>query len=329
MNRAGIPQEAGRGVEEIQQDVHGDLGRDELVLRVVTNSLRIVGQQAGLHVAPDERLSLHSSEEPQHGDRERDVKLDPQRWGGDHERADRRRVVVHPQGGKDGADTLGDHRHVLDGDVVRLRYGSYELIGVLHHLAEAVRVSTIAGGSPVATRIPGETPVVVETEPVDDVLPSRGMLVAAVKEHDGPVARGARGPGAVEQLGPVPQRDRMLRGSARRDRLFGHCPALPEAALRLHEDAGDMLSAAGAGRQICPCPPPACRAAPPVHARTTPHKGASHSILPCSSSRSSIRRAISSGNGEVRRVRRFAWEKRSSMVAAIRPVVSLTMKCST
>src|SRR5947209_208711 len=106
---------------------------------------------------------------------------------------------------------MREHNHVFDRETMILADMPHERVDVPDQRSKTRGTAALAVGMPMAPRIPGEDRDVPEPEFFDDVIPSAGMLVAAVKKQQGLLAIRARNPGAVKEPGPVPAPRRVLR----------------------------------------------------------------------------------------------------------------------
>jgi hypothetical protein len=159
-----------------------------------------VREELRLHVAVDEEQAAQLVHQPEPGARERHVELHLEGRRGQREAAHLGGVVVRPGGDQHRAHALRDDVDVLLGHAVGAADVMHEGLHVAHRGAEARAVAALAGRAAVAACVPGEEVEVGQVELVDQVRHARAVLVAAVEQHDGAAAHGARGrPVAVEK----------------------------------------------------------------------------------------------------------------------------------
>ena len=108
-NRAGVGDQAFRGVVKIEKQVDRDLPKDERIGLVTRCLLAVVREHFRFHVALHEARPKQS----QRRNRERNVELHMKCGGGENHRSYRRRVIVDPSHGRDGGETVRDHDHIF------------------------------------------------------------------------------------------------------------------------------------------------------------------------------------------------------------------------
>jgi len=99
---------------QVEQDVHGNLAEDPVVLGMQPRLLGIVGEHVRFHVAPYVARAEDHLLYPQHRHGKWHVKFHAQRRRGQHQSADRRREIVHPGGHHHGTHAVRDEDHVVD-----------------------------------------------------------------------------------------------------------------------------------------------------------------------------------------------------------------------
>ena len=224
LDRAGILDQASRGVVQIEQNVDRDLWRDQFVGRILAGLLHVVREHLRLHITVDERLRLEYAQHAQAGNCQRHIELHSQCRRRDRQGANRRRIIVDPGGRQDGADALRHHSHVLERDVELIGQVANEFLGVADHPPKTLRIAAVARRPAVSAGVPREEPKVLQRNPVDKILPAARMLVPTMEQHHRAARLRGRGPSPIEQLYAVTGRKRVFGGGPGTDRRsIGDC----------------------------------------------------------------------------------------------------------
>ncbi len=203
-DRLRICHDAVGGLVQAQQHAHRDRPGDQRIGSVAFHPRRIVGQPLRLDVAVDEEVAAQLLHQGQASARERHVQLHLERRRSHDQRAQARRVVVHPGGGHHGAHALRDHHDVLHRDAVLGTDVGDEAVQITYQRREARCIAARARRTAVAARIPGKERGIGQVQLIDQVGDPAGMFVAAMQQHDGLGRRGGRG------ARPVPVEQRYL-----------------------------------------------------------------------------------------------------------------------
>ena len=143
-----------------------------------------MAEELGLDVTVDEKVAAKLAHQRQARAGEGHVQFDFECRGGEHERADFRRVVVDPGGCDHRADALGDDRNIFGLDTVSGADVVAESLHVAGAGGEARAVAALAGRLAVTTGIPGEEVEMRQVQFIDQVGDAPRMLMAAMEQKD-------------------------------------------------------------------------------------------------------------------------------------------------
>ncbi len=136
---------AGGGVVEIEQDAHADLARDERIVIVTLRLGPVVGQQAAADVGADFRAGFDGLQQPQPGDGEWHVELDPERGRGQDQGADRRGEIMHPGRGDHRTHAVRHQGKIFERQSVGLAQVTRERFEVADVNRDGFRIAALAG----------------------------------------------------------------------------------------------------------------------------------------------------------------------------------------
>ena len=205
-NSACIGDNARGMAVELDQDVGGDRPGDQRVHLERGDALRVMCQKFRLDVGIDEEAAFDLLPKRNPLFSEGHVELYRKGRRGDHQRADLRRVIVYPSGGKHGAEGLGDQRDIALAKAISADL-AHQTVDVAHQRGKGRRIAAFAGRAPVAARIPSVKGAVGHFEFIDEMGQAAAMLVTAVKQYDRTLAvfRNRR-PVTIEDFGAVMRR---------------------------------------------------------------------------------------------------------------------------
>ncbi|KAG1247514.1 hypothetical protein G6F68_014166 [Rhizopus microsporus] len=138
-DRLCVGHDAVGGLVQAQQHAHRDRPGDQRIGAVALHPRRVVGQPLRLDVAVDEEVAAQLLHQRQARASERHVQLHLERRRGHHQRAQARRIVMHPGGSDHGAHALRDHHDVFHRDAVLGTDMGDEAVQIAHQRREARR----------------------------------------------------------------------------------------------------------------------------------------------------------------------------------------------
>ncbi len=156
VDRAGIREQTLRGVVQIEKDVDRDLPKDERIARVSRRFHGIVRQHFRAHVALHLPCAAPFLLQAQAREGERHVNFHLEGGRREDERANRRRVIVHPRAHRDRSQAVREQNHVLEGEVEAHCDMPNERIDVLDHVRKIVGRAPLSRGTAVPAGVPGK-----------------------------------------------------------------------------------------------------------------------------------------------------------------------------
>ncbi len=207
---AGVVDETPARIVETEQDVHGDVSRDQGILVIGSLPVGIVREKLAFDIARDEELAaqLFEQAQPLHG--KGNVEAHIQRRTPENQSADPRRVIMSPGRDENTGDAVRHDDDVLLGNAIGFGYMPHEAVDVLDERRDVFGIAALAGRAAVTSGIPGEKRISRQIELVDNVLPAGGMLMTAMEQDDGLAGSFFGLPGTVEKLRSVPAGHRVF-----------------------------------------------------------------------------------------------------------------------
>ncbi len=192
------------GRVQTEQYAHRNRAGDQRIGAIAFHARRIMRQPLRLDVAVDEEVTAQRMQQRQPGACERHIQLHLERRRCQHQRAQRRGVIVYPGGSHHRAHTLRNHHDVLHGDAVGGAKMRDEAVQIAHQRLEARRIATHAGRATVAACIPGKELRIGHVEFFGKMHHTAGVLMATMQQHHRPGRAGRDG--IVQRPVPVEQR---------------------------------------------------------------------------------------------------------------------------